>query len=183
MTVPDQPAPRPLETSPQTLRRLMAEGGWSTRKLSRATEALGRRFGNSSIGNIARGDDRPSVEALTLLAQAMGHAPEVFLDVRLARVQRLFDARDPAEGGVGPAAAAENYTLMTAIFPQATAVSARLSESPAVSAAETVLEQALRDEAQRSRGQAPGASAGEGSPPPAEEPPPAQAKRRRRRSA
>jgi transcriptional regulator with XRE-family HTH domain len=90
----------------------MAEGDWTNRKLSRETEAAGRRLAPGSIGNIARGEDTATPQTLEHLARTMGCSPDVFLEVQLARARRLFDERI-----VGLEVAHENYKQLAEAFP------------------------------------------------------------------
>lgn len=88
-------ASQPAEPAPRALRRLMAERGLSQRKLSVATREINDTgLSGSTIGNFARGDDRPSPRALELLARAAGEKPGYFAEVRLARARRLLDERE-----------------------------------------------------------------------------------------
>lgn len=137
---------QPAEPAQKLLRRLMAEGGWSNRKLAAATEQHGRKLNQASIGNIARGDDTASADTLAYLARVMGHPETVFLEVRLARVRRLFDERL-----IGPDVAEQNYRELDAIFPGAAGVTRLIETVDAGGTAAAAMRRALEEAAERAR--------------------------------
>lgn len=103
----------------------------------------------------------------------MGHDPEIFLEVRLARARRLFDER-----AIGAENAEENYRAVTAVFPGATRVD-RLIDT--VDEAAAFVAEAIRQAAQRAAER--DASPSADSPPPTVEPQTARSRRPRQRRA
>jgi hypothetical protein len=82
------------------------------------------RGSTSYIQQIEWGRTAGSQEVLEAIAEFFGMDPHVFAEYRLARARRLLDAREPAEGGVGLAAAMENYERFAEAVPALSAADA-----------------------------------------------------------
>ena len=82
----------------EALRALMDEGGLTYRGLAEETYALdGRGLTHAHLNMLANGHDKPSLRAMTLIAQACAVPPEYFAQYRLAAAMRELD---PAEVGL-----------------------------------------------------------------------------------
>jgi transcriptional regulator with XRE-family HTH domain len=83
------------------LRALMENRGLSYRELANATRGLDSRgMTHAHINMLANGHDRPSMRAMTLIAEACGVEAEYFAEYRLAVAMRELD---PAEVGLDQA--------------------------------------------------------------------------------
>lgn len=84
------------------MRRAMAEREESFRSLAKLTAKNGVRGGrgltSGYLGAVARGDDRPSLEAIEAIAEALEADPETIAEYRLAVARRLFDEHPPPVG-------------------------------------------------------------------------------------
>src|SRR6185437_12952700 len=80
------------------LRELMEARGLTYRELAQATRELDERgITHAHINMLANGHDRPSMRAMSLIAQACGVTPDYFAEYRLAEAMRELD---PAEVGL-----------------------------------------------------------------------------------
>ena len=85
------------------LRALMDEHDLTFRSLAEATRLIdGRGLTHAHLNMLANGREKPSMRAMTLIAQACGVVPEYFAEYRLAAAMRELD---PAEVGLEQALA------------------------------------------------------------------------------
>ena len=82
----------------EALRALMSERNLSYRSLAEMTRVLdGKGMTHAHLNMLANGHDKPSMRAMTLIAQVCGVQPEYFANYRLAAAMRELD---PAEVGL-----------------------------------------------------------------------------------
>jgi transcriptional regulator with XRE-family HTH domain len=82
----------------EALRMLMDERGLSYRSLAEQTRALdGKGMSHAHLNMLANGHEKPSVRAMTLIAQVCEIPPAYFAQYRLAAAMRELD---PAEVGL-----------------------------------------------------------------------------------
>jgi transcriptional regulator with XRE-family HTH domain len=85
---------REEEALPIRLRRLRKAVGLSVERLAHATYRNGHGLTFSAIAQFERGETRPKLETIELLAEALGVSPMEFPEYRLAIARRLFDERE-----------------------------------------------------------------------------------------
>lgn len=88
----------PVEPLARLMKREMADQRLTFRALSQRTEAIGSKLTHAYLNGIARGEERPSVQAISTIARALGVKPERIMEYQLAAARRLFDERDPTVG-------------------------------------------------------------------------------------
>lgn len=93
-----------LEPLARAMRRAMAERGETFRSLAKVTVAIGANDGRGRaagyLGQIARGEERPSLEVIGDICAALNLQRETIAEYQLAVTRRAFDER-PHPFGVG----------------------------------------------------------------------------------
>lgn len=78
----------------ETLPELRREKGWSRERLAHSAYAVDTEGTSAAqIAAIERGTRRPSARTMAALAEALGVAPTVFAEYRLALARHLLDER------------------------------------------------------------------------------------------
>ena len=99
---------------PEAVHELLAEKDWSIRELARRTKDETNWGSVSMLALLARGELRPSVNAMESVAKTLRVSPEHFAEYRLAKLRSTLDPEvvglAKALGNAGQLAARQRRT-------------------------------------------------------------------------